>query len=160
MQNCLEIFYFGSERGSKRLPEKGWLIFGLCKPSAPNCPNLQCTVKELAGGGSMVVAIGVSDMWQVTRDVRHMTPYTWHLTSYTWNKTINFHLSIFSCSLYSFPPLFYWCYYPHMPNYSVSPLFRNKKNLYMIQGTRYMINMFYIIITEKYVPYIVYWDWR
>ena len=31
---------------------------------------------ELAGGGSVVVAVGVSDMWQVTGDTQHLTTDT------------------------------------------------------------------------------------
>ena len=30
--------------------------------------------EELAGGGSVAVAVGVSDMWQVTGDKQHITP--------------------------------------------------------------------------------------
>ena len=34
----------------------------------------------IAGGGSVAVAIGVSERWQVTRDMWHVTPDTWHVT--------------------------------------------------------------------------------
>ena len=32
------------------------------------------------GGGSVVVAVAVSDMWHVTCDPRHITRDTWHMT--------------------------------------------------------------------------------
>ena len=33
-----------------------------------------CIVEELAGGGSVAVAVGVSDMRQMTGDTQHLTP--------------------------------------------------------------------------------------
>ena len=46
---------------------------------------LLCVVWELAAGGSVVVAVGVSNMWQMTRDIWHITHDTWHLTPDTWH---------------------------------------------------------------------------
>ena len=40
---------------------------------------LLCVLGELAGGGSEIVAVGVSDMWQVTGDIQHVTCDTWHV---------------------------------------------------------------------------------
>ena len=40
---------------------------------------LLCIVGELAGGGIITVAVGVSDRWQVTRHTWHLTSDTWHL---------------------------------------------------------------------------------
>ena len=58
-----------------------------------NCPfmsHLTVHSQELAGGGSMAVTVGISDMWQVTGDTQHMTPDTWHLTPDLKNKFIYF----------------------------------------------------------------------
>ena len=38
---------------------------------------LLCMVGELAGGGTMTVAVGVSDMWQLTRNMWHLTHDMW-----------------------------------------------------------------------------------
>ena len=56
-----------------------------------------CIVGELAGGGSVAVAVGVSDRWQVT-------PNMWHLTCET------------------FLLLLYQCYYRQTWRDSVSPV--------------------------------------
>ena len=40
--------------------------------------SLLCIVGELAGGGSVAVAVCVGDMWQVTCDTWYLTPDTWH----------------------------------------------------------------------------------
>ena len=45
---------------------------------------LLCIVGELARGVPMDVAVGVSDMWQVTGDMWHMTHDTWHVRHDTW----------------------------------------------------------------------------
>ena len=51
-------------------------------------------VMILAGGGSVAVAVGVSDRWQVsgdwwqmTGDTRHIKHNKWHLTCDTWHMT-------------------------------------------------------------------------
>ena len=36
--------------------------------------SLQCIMGELAGGGSVAVAVGFSDRWQVKCDMWHLTP--------------------------------------------------------------------------------------
>ena len=51
-------------------------------------------MEELEGGGSMAVAIGVTDRWQVTRDMWHVKRYMWHLTH-------NFFFFFSSCPLLS-----------------------------------------------------------
>ena len=52
---------------------------------------LECIVWELAGGGSMAVAVGISEMWQgmwdtwhLTTATCHLTPDYWHLSYYLW----------------------------------------------------------------------------
>ena len=47
-------------------------FFGGIKLNISNSIIL-CTVGELAGRGSMAVAVGVSDMRQVTGDLSHLT---------------------------------------------------------------------------------------
>ena len=42
--------------------------------------SLLCIVAELTGGGSVAVAVGVSDRWQVTLDTWQVTHDTWHVT--------------------------------------------------------------------------------
>ena len=49
---------------------------------------------KLVGGGSVAVAVGISDMWHVigdrwhlTRDTWHLTPDTWPITHDTWHRT-------------------------------------------------------------------------
>ena len=49
--------------------------------------SLLCIVEELAGVGSVAVAVGVSDSWQVTCDTQHMSHDTWHATHDTWHAT-------------------------------------------------------------------------
>ena len=46
-----------------------------------------CLLGELAWGGSMAVALGLSDMWQVTGDTRHRTRDEWYVTHDTWHVT-------------------------------------------------------------------------
>ena len=48
----------------------------------------------MAGGGSVAVAVGVSDMLQGTGDTRHLTHDTWRLTPYTSHLTPDFFLSV------------------------------------------------------------------
>ena len=59
------------------------LVFGFwfCKP---------VIISELSGGGSVAVAVGVSDSWQVTGDTRHVTRDIWHKTSDMWRMTFDF----------------------------------------------------------------------
>ena len=89
---------------------------------------LMCTVGELARGSSVAVAAGVSDMWQVIGDTRHMKHDTWPLThdTYFFCIIINFyfycigatirHIRRFSVScmrdflFFISPP--YWAYPP------------------------------------------------
>ena len=47
--------------------------------------SLLCLAEEIAGGRSVAVAVGVSDMWQVTCKTGLVTCYTWHVTSDTWH---------------------------------------------------------------------------
>ena len=49
-----------------------WRFFGSFQVS------LLCIVGELAGGGSVAVAVSLSDKWQVTCDRWRMTHDTWH----------------------------------------------------------------------------------
>ena len=46
-----------------------------------------CIVGELAGEGSMALAVCVSDMWHVTGNTWHLTPDTCHLTPDPWHLT-------------------------------------------------------------------------
>ena len=48
---------------------------------------LLCMVGELAGGGSVAVAVGVSNMLQVTSDTGHVTHDTLQATRYTRHVT-------------------------------------------------------------------------
>ena len=41
---------------------------------------LHTSLGELAGGGSVAVAVGVSDIWQVMRNMWHVRCYTWNVT--------------------------------------------------------------------------------
>ena len=43
------------------------------------CVSLQTIQLWIAGGGSMAVAVGVSDMWHVNHDMWHLTHDMWHL---------------------------------------------------------------------------------
>ena len=52
-------------------------------------PPVLCIVGELAGGGSMAVAVSASDMWHVAHDMWHVTTDMWHLTPGTWHLTPN-----------------------------------------------------------------------
>ena len=45
---------------------------------------------ELAGGGFLLVAVGVSDMWEVTGDTRHMTHHTCNMTHDRWKRHMTF----------------------------------------------------------------------
>ena len=49
---------------------------------------LLCTVGELAGLGSVAVAVDVSDRWQVTGDRWQVTCDTWHMTHDTWHMIV------------------------------------------------------------------------
>ena len=72
---------------------------------------------ELAGEGSVAVAVGVSDRWQVTGDRWHAKRDTWHMTCEAWHFYFFFSpLSVSTC------PFWYRCYYPHMLTDSVSPV--------------------------------------
>ena len=53
--------------------------------------STRCNVcnRKKSGGGSVAVAVGASDMWQVTGDTQHLTPDTWHLTSDTSRLTFD-----------------------------------------------------------------------
>ena len=57
-------------RNCLKLPVEKNLIFGSLQTI------LLCIVLELAGGGSVAVAVGISDMLQVKGDMRHLTPDT------------------------------------------------------------------------------------
>ena len=48
---------------------------------------LLCIMGQLAGGGTMALAVGFSDMWQVKRNTRHATHDTWHVTHDLWLVT-------------------------------------------------------------------------
>ena len=39
-----------------------------------------CMVGDFAGGWSVAVVVGISDMWQVTSDTQHIIPELGHLT--------------------------------------------------------------------------------
>ena len=49
--------------------------------------SLLCITVELAVGGSVTVAVDVSDRWQVTRNMGHLTCDTWHRTCDPWHMT-------------------------------------------------------------------------
>ena len=53
-------------------------VFGLC---------LLCLMGELEGRGSVAVAVGHSDRWQVAGDIWHMTCDTINVTCDMWNMT-------------------------------------------------------------------------
>ena len=55
-----------------------YLVFWFCKP---------VIMGELEGGGSVAVAVGVSDNWQVTGHTQHVTHDIWHKTCYMWHMT-------------------------------------------------------------------------
>ena len=74
------------------------------------------TVGELAGEGSLDVAVSISDKWHVTRNIWHMTLETWHVTPDTWHMTW-FYFKTIIC-------FWFWCYYPHTSRVSVSPVCR------------------------------------
>ena len=42
---------------------------------------------ELAGGGSLAGAVGVSERRQVTGDMQHTACDTWHITHEIWHTT-------------------------------------------------------------------------
>ena len=70
-------------------------------------------VWELAGGGSVPVTVGISAMWQVTRNTRHMTLDMWnmnldiwHMTRDSWHLT---HDTWFSFFWEGGGILLYWC---------------------------------------------------
>ena len=66
--------------------------------------------------GSVTVTVGVSDMWQVTCDTRHVTCDMWHLTCGTRQLTPDtWHLHY----KYIF---FYWWFYSHTLRDSVFPV--------------------------------------
>ena len=48
--------------------------------------SLLCIMGELAGGGSLAVAVGV-DRWHATHDTWHVKNDTWHMASDTWHLT-------------------------------------------------------------------------
>ena len=58
--------------------------------------SLLCLMGELAWGGTVAVAVGVSDTWQVTGDTQHVTHDTWNVTSKTWHVTHNLFFFFFS----------------------------------------------------------------
>ena len=80
----------------------------LWKATMNSTSILMFIVGELAGVGSVAVAVGVSDtwqvtgdtwqvnhnMWHVTHDTWHLTPDTWHLTPDTWHLIFFLLLSI------------------------------------------------------------------
>ena len=49
--------------------------------------SLLCIVGELAGKGSVAVAVGFSDRWKVTCDMCYSSCDTWQVTCDTWHKT-------------------------------------------------------------------------
>ena len=61
-----------------------------------------CIMGELAGGGSVAVAVGISDMWQVTCNTWHMTHDMKHMTHET--------LHIFSIIFYLLIMSVYICF--------------------------------------------------
>ena len=79
------------------LSEQWWNESGLriCESSQT---ILLCIAGELAWGGSVAVAVGVSDTWQVASNIQYVKPDTWHLTNDTWNLKIVFFLFSFSVS--------------------------------------------------------------
>ena len=60
-------------KNGPKLPRRKSWFFGLQT-------ILSRIVGELVGGGSVSVAVGVSDRWHATHDMWHRTPDTWHLT--------------------------------------------------------------------------------
>ena len=78
--------------------------------------SILCIMRELARGGSVAVAVGVSDRWHATRNTWHMTCDTWHLTYDTWY--FFFFLSVRFCLFW------YRCYYPHTSRVLVPPVCR------------------------------------
>ena len=46
-------------------------------------------------GGYVVVALCVSDMWQVTCDIWHLTQHIWHVTRDAWHVTSDFCFILF-----------------------------------------------------------------
>ena len=73
--------------------------------------SLLCIVGVLERGGSVSVAVGVSDRWQVTGDRLQVIVDRWQVTHDTWHKTP-----------VRFCPFWYWCYYLHPSRDSLSPL--------------------------------------
>ena len=56
---------------------------------------LLCILVKLSGWGSLAVAVGVSDMWQVTFDMWHVTPDIWQLTPNMWHLLLFLSFSLF-----------------------------------------------------------------
>ena len=67
---------------------------------------LLCILGELAGGGSVAVAVGVSDIWQVTGDMQNGTRDTWHMIHDMWLKikeiSLFFKLALLSAHIEKF----------------------------------------------------------
>ena len=103
--------------------EKIW-VFGSLRIS------LLCIMGELAGGRS--VGVGISDVWRVSGDTRHVPRDTWRMTHDIWHLThVKWHMAhdIFSFLFFfffflsfRFCPFWYRCYYLHTSRYSVSPV--------------------------------------
>ena len=49
--------------------------------------SILCILRELEGGGSVAVAVSVSDRWKVKGERWHTKQYMWHVTHYTWDVT-------------------------------------------------------------------------
>ena len=76
---------------------KFFQVFGWLRTS------LLCIAGELAGGGPVALAIGVSDRWQVTGDVSNMACDTSHVTPATCHLTLFFFfLSSLSVRFFAF----------------------------------------------------------
>ena len=81
------------------------LVFGFFKP---------VIMGELAGGGSVVVAVGVNDRWQFTGDTRHVTLDIRHAICDAWYATS--FLPFFLFFFFTFNNLFK---FRVMPGYSI-----------------------------------------
>ena len=86
-----------------------FLRFGIFQVLVSLWTLLLCITGELAGQGSVAVAVGISDRWQVTRSKRHMTNDTWHVTPDIWHVN---HETEESDILFPFCQFWYQCYSP------------------------------------------------
>ena len=72
-------------------------------------PSLLCIVADLAGVGSMGVAVGNGDRWQVKCDMWQVTPNTKHVTdTYTGRLQQNILGRLFGDTMYIFSSFIYF----------------------------------------------------